>query len=184
MECSDIDRAMEWCENELIQEEKIGLTTNGEDFVLDYISKEDTKKLFTYFEKVEAKVHDVIFKQDEKGTALFWLAKGSLDVILNYQTNNEIRLSRVQPGSLVGEMGLFLTEPRSATVIAVEPCILYRLTDYQLIKLTEEQPELGVVFYKGVINLLSRRLQDANKFISFVRFQMTEHKGLDNTSKF
>ncbi|WP_158617432.1 SLC26A/SulP transporter family protein [Legionella sp. km772] len=170
-EFPDLDHAVEWCEDQIISKELISISP-AEQFQFLTASNEENKLLLTYFERVKVKENDIIYQQGDEATDLLYLAKGKLKVVLAYGTKHEIRLSRIKQGAIVGEMGLFSKDPRSATVVATEDSILYKLSDEALERLYQEQPALGLTLDRLIIKLLGKRLLQANKFSSFVKMSL------------
>jgi SulP family sulfate permease len=66
----------------------------------------------------------------------------------------------------VGEMGFYRRVPRTASVIAEEPSVVYRLTRESFDKMQAEDPGAASVFHKLIVRLLSDRLEFANREIS------------------
>src|SRR6185436_8995272 len=56
--------------------------------------------------------------------SLYIVLSGRLKVMMSDSEGKEVILSILGPGEFFGEMGLIDDEPRSATVITIEPCEL------------------------------------------------------------
>src|SRR5690606_28285153 len=56
--------------------------------------------------------------------SLYIVLSGRLKVMMSDAEGKEVILSILGPGEFFGEMGLIDDSPRSATVIAIEPCEL------------------------------------------------------------
>ena len=63
---------------------------------------------------------DVIFRQGEYGETFYRIEAGSAEVIVNYQQENERKLTEIGAGKYFGELAVLEAYPRSATVIALE----------------------------------------------------------------
>ena len=61
---------------------------------------------------------DVIFREGDYGESFFRIIEGSVDVIINYQGENEKKLTELGTGAYFGELAVLEAYPRSATVIA------------------------------------------------------------------
>ena len=104
----------------------------------------------------------VIVGQDDPGDALFVLARGKVKVVLFGKQGREIILTMFKsPGDFFGEMSLLDDEPRSATVVAVEPSALYVLSRAAFRAHVEAQPATAL----RVLQELSRRLRQADRVI-------------------
>ena len=66
--------------------------------------------------------------------------------------------------TVVGEMGFYRQVSRTATVIAEEPTVVYRLTRTSSNKMQAEDP--AVAFHMLIIRLLSDRLEFAGREVS------------------
>jgi SulP family sulfate permease len=65
-------------------------------------------------------------------------------------------------GTVVGEIGLYLEMPRTATVVADQPGVVYCLTDAALHKMALEAPALAAAFHHFMVRLLAERLLENN----------------------
>jgi CRP/FNR family transcriptional regulator/CRP/FNR family cyclic AMP-dependent transcriptional regulator len=64
---------------------------------------------------------DAVFHADEIGDVFYLIREGQVKVTMISPEGKEIILSILAAGDFFGEMALFDNEPRSATVIAIEP---------------------------------------------------------------
>ncbi len=104
----------------------------------------------------------VIVSQDDRGDALFVLAKGKVKVVLYGDSGREIILSIFKaPGDFFGEMSLLDDEPRSATVIAAAPSRLLVVSRRDFQAHLEGHPRTAL----RVLRELSRRLRRADAVI-------------------
>jgi CRP-like cAMP-binding protein len=104
----------------------------------------------------------VIVGQDDSGDALFVLVSGKVKVVLFGKQGREIILTIFKaPGDFFGEMSLLDDEPRSATVVALEPATLFILSRAAFRAHVEAQPKTAL----RVLQELSRRLRQADRVI-------------------
>ena len=95
-------------------------------------------------------------------TAVTALAEGVVEHHLFAIVEGRVRVERAGrvlleqgPGSTVGELAVLVPEPRSASVIAVEPTLALRITKPVLDDLLADWPELAA----SVISALVARLR-------------------------
>ena len=104
----------------------------------------------------------VIVGQDDRGDSLYVLARGKVKVVLFGKQGREIILTMFKtPGDFFGEMSLLDDEPRSATVVAVEPSALFVLSRAAFRAHVEAQPATAL----KVLQEISRRLRQADRVI-------------------
>jgi sulfate permease, SulP family len=69
----------------------------------------------------------------------------------------------------IGEMGLITRRPRSATIQAESPSVLYELSADAYGKIKREQPALGEALLSYVIAVMAERLNFANRAIGVLQ---------------
>jgi len=97
---------------------------------------------------------EVICREDENGDAAFLLWSGRA-LILKGDLQSPIILGYRGPGEVVGEMALLEKQPRSASVVAIEPLCLFKIGHDDFQGLLKRAPEIAV----GMMKLLSARLR-------------------------
>ncbi len=90
----------------------------------------------------EVSAGDEIVRQGDEGREAFVVARGLLSVV-RLQGADETVLARLGPGSILGEMALMSSAPRSASVRALEPAQLLVLEREQLERAAAQAPDLG-----------------------------------------
>lgn len=104
---------------------------------------------------------DVVFHADESGDVFCLIKEGQVKVTMISPEGKEIILSMLGPGDFFGEMSLLDNEPRSATVIAVEPLDVYTIWRSDFLAILAE----NFTITKKVLATLSRRLRTASNRI-------------------
>jgi SulP family sulfate permease len=162
----DLDRGLEFCEN-LLLVELTGMTSQSvslrRQLTQVFDNPERLPRLLAYMEKVSLPKGLALFHQGDEADALYFVESGKLTVTLHLPRNRTKRLATIGPGAIVGEIGLFLNRPRSASVLTEQSVVLYKLTHASFLELQVKEPELALAFQQAVIGLLSRRLMQANK---------------------
>jgi sulfate permease, SulP family len=165
----DIDRAMEWAEDELIR-------TGGKDTKSDEIplASVDLLSTLTSAEREDIERHarrqtfprgKIIFREGDPGQELFIVTKGRASAYLKQVNGGEIRLATFAPGTIFGELATLDAGPRSASVVADDDVICYVLSDQQFAALAKDAPSVAIKLLSGLGRELSRRLRRANQTI-------------------
>jgi CRP-like cAMP-binding protein/anti-anti-sigma regulatory factor len=165
----DIDRAMEWAEDELIR-------TDAKDTKSDEIPLASVDLLSTLTSaELEAVEHHtrretfprgkIIFREGDPGSELFIVTKGRASAYLNLINGGDIRLATFAPGTIFGELAILDTGPRSASVVADDEVICYVLSAQQFAALAKDAPAVAIKLLSGLGRELSRRLRRANQTI-------------------
>jgi CRP-like cAMP-binding protein len=104
---------------------------------------------------------EMLFHSGDESWEMFILLRGELKV--TFVDGKE--LSRIEPIGLVGEMGVFTGQRRSATTLAAAPSILLSIHKMELLKLFRHDADLGIRVLLNVILDLSAKLRRDNEII-------------------
>lgn len=99
----------------------------------------------------------VLFKEGADSDSMVMLTAGSLKV----ESNGKV-LAKVMPSGVVGEMGVFTNQKRSADVIALSKAQALYLPKDRLMDMIEKDYEAGITIYKNVVTILSKYLRENN----------------------
>ena len=92
----------------------------------------------------------VIINEGEMGESMFVLLKGSVKVFSCGNSGREITFGRIYAGDYFGEMSLD-GEPRSASIITLEPCICAVLSRANVSEHLAEEPKFAMNLVLRVI---------------------------------
>jgi SulP family sulfate permease len=168
----DTDSALEWCEEKLLAEMETHESTaeSADNWLsLEIGNEELLPRLVSYLDLVEYKTGDLLIRQGDPGDSLYLLFAGRATVILRTQQGAELRLRSMIGHTIVGEMGLYRSSPRGASVRADQPTIAYRLSREAMARMENEDPALAHAFHKLVIRTLAARLDFANREVAGLR---------------
>jgi SulP family sulfate permease len=169
----DLDRGLEWCEDRIIAD--AGLTINiGPTSLKDWLAaggmqKNHFNRLLIYLERVEIGEGEYLIHQGEEAEDMYFIERGQVSIFLEHEGGKRTRLRTMDTGTMVGEIGMFLAIRRTASVIADEPCIAYRLTKTSLARMKKRDPDLAASFHEMAVKLLANRLTDTNLLVSALR---------------
>jgi CRP/FNR family transcriptional regulator, cyclic AMP receptor protein len=93
--------------------------------------------------------------------SLYIVLSGRLKVMMSDSDGKEVILSILGPGEFFGEMGLIDDEPRSASVVTIEPCELIAIAKRDFKKCMMENVEMSMAVMRGLV----RRLREADRKI-------------------
>jgi CRP/FNR family cyclic AMP-dependent transcriptional regulator len=93
--------------------------------------------------------------------SLYVVLSGRLKVMMSDAEGKEVILTILGPGEFFGEMGLIDDEPRSATVVTIEPCELLSIAKRDFKKCLAENFEMAMAVMRNLV----RRLREADRKI-------------------
>jgi sulfate permease, SulP family len=160
----DLDRGLERCEEEILAgspaelEETPGTPIGQRKAEAALAHRRLLVRLLGYLERVAVPAGAEIYRQGEVSRDLYLIESGELEAWLDLGDGRPKRLRAMGAGSVVGELGLYLSAPRSASVRATVPTTLYRLSTAALDRMTLEAPRLAAGFHRFVATLLAERM--------------------------
>jgi HEAT repeat protein len=107
--------------------------------------------------EVPAKAEESIFKKNDVGTCMFIIYSGSVRV-----HDGEHTLAELKTRDFFGELSLLDTEPRSASVTAIEDTFLLRLDQHAFYEIMADRIEVT----REIMKILCRRLRFQNKVVA------------------
>ncbi|HEY3323698.1 MAG TPA: SulP family inorganic anion transporter [Planctomycetota bacterium] len=177
----DIDRGLEWIEDNLLANvgqavslpdpmQSTSQTRVLAEMALRSILARDftpaqLDTLISCCETLKLPPDTALFRRGDPADALYFLERGELSVMLPLEGGTSIRLRSFGPGTVVGEMGLYTKQPRSADVVTTVPCRVQKLSAARMAQMEKEHPDVAIAFHSYVVRLLSSRLAAANEEI-------------------
>jgi SulP family sulfate permease len=169
---SDLDRALEWCEHEIINahQAKAGEARSLSAWLTEALdSSELADSLAGYCRRLEVQAGEVVARQGDAAASMHFILEGRLGIIVDLGDGRSVRVRSLGPHTTIGEMGLIARRPRSATIQAEVPSVLYELdaNAYETIK--RECPSLSQALLAYVIAVMTERLSFANRLIGVLQ---------------
>ncbi|UBF30414.1 cyclic nucleotide-binding domain-containing protein (plasmid) [Kovacikia minuta CCNUW1] len=157
----DLDRAMEWCENQLLEASKYR-RTRFLPMVMQlktYLTADSNQvsTLMKYLELMTLEVNDYLFHQGDAATALYFIESGEMSTLMSTEGKDR-RVQTLGAGTTVGEVEFYTQVPYKVAAIADKPTRLYRLSSEDLQRMQQEQPEVAAIFSNWMNGLLANRL--------------------------
>lgn len=107
-----------------------------------------------------------LMAEGEPPRSVFIVCEGELEIRKRGSGGSEIRLAVLHAGDCVGEMSLIDIQPRSATVLALRPVVLFKLDHQEIGKLHKSDPQVYAFLVMNIAREISRRLRLADKVLA------------------
>ena len=122
--------------------------------------------------RAEAEVE--VIREGDAGDFMMLLLEGDIGVFKRDRWNAQRLIAVLQPGHTVGEMSMIDGEPRFATCVAEERCLVTVLSREALARIILEQPVLGAKILMELVLMLSQRLrQTSQRLVSYMDREQT-----------
>lgn len=157
-----LDHGIAWCEDKMIGqawrdslEAPADLVSQLAELLPDQINFEP---LLTYLDRTECPQGEYLIRQGDPPGSLYFIESGQVSALLEQDGQPAVRLQTMGPGHLVGEIGFYLNQPRTASVKTDKPSVIYRLTREALQQMEKEAPETASTFHRLIVHLVSERV--------------------------
>ena len=170
----DLDRGVAWCENQMIKVfESVGFAVKPKTLIQQLekslpksISPEN---LLKYFEQKDVEEGYSLILQGDAPKGLFFIEKGEVSVFLELENGEKMRVRTAGEGTVIGELGMYLNTPATASVITEKPSVIYSLFTENLQTMEKENPKIATAFHRFIAQLLAERLVDNTRALEVLR---------------
>ncbi len=156
----DLDHGLEWVENKILNaanEQQDGNISLKDMFHQLLPNETHLKDLFKFLEKRDVKTGDYLMRQEDAPDNIYFVESGQVTAQLEYPNQPPVRLETMKSGRVIGELGFYLGQKRTAAVIADEPSTVYLLSAKNLAKMEKKAPEVASYFHQLIIQLMAER---------------------------
>ena len=161
-----LDPGLEHCENELLERHAVfeDAASNFETWMTKELgSEEAAQNLSNYVRACPSTSGTYLAKQDEESDDIFFVVAGQVSVYLERDGELPVRLRTMLGRTLVGEMGFFTGDKRSASIVLDQDTSVYMITRKQFQTLENEDPRTATRLYAYIVRTLSERLSFSNR---------------------
>ncbi|MFC1508679.1 Crp/Fnr family transcriptional regulator [Candidatus Omnitrophota bacterium] len=122
------------------------------------LSIDQLKKILSLSTYKALQANKALCTEGDKSVEIYILIKGQLNVTF---PDGRV-ITRINPPGVVGEMGFFTGESRSASVITGKESLILTLKKFEMTRLFKQDPELSRVIMLNIISDLSSKLRHIN----------------------
>jgi SulP family sulfate permease len=163
-----LDHGLEWCENRVLAED-------GETDLTGFIEKierqlkqaipelKDASRVVRHLEKRQLQEGEYLIRQGDRPDEMYFIEAGLLSAQLELPDGKLLRLRSMRGGTTVGEIGMYLGNQRTASVVADRPSVVYRLSVEALKEMEAQDPGAAALLHKWIARLLAERLAENNR---------------------
>jgi CRP/FNR family transcriptional regulator len=115
---------------------------------------------------------EAVFREGDASDTCYVVRAGHARAVREHSDGRSITLANFGPGDIFGELAMFDSEQRSATVEAIEKTEAIAILATDMRRLLREHPEIAV----KLIQALGRRLRETNERLSRQSFQTVQSR--------
>lgn len=169
---SELDHALEWCENEIIAQHqgRAEEEANLRDWFTKILGSEgDAIELIDRCARLEVDAGETIVRAGDAADSMHFILDGRVGIMVPADNGVTTRVRSLGRYTTIGEMGLVSQAPRSATIQAEIASVLYVLGTHQFEAIKAENPALGQKLLTFFVTVMAERLTFANRTIAVLR---------------
>jgi CRP/FNR family cyclic AMP-dependent transcriptional regulator len=126
------------------------------------LDDEELAELAAHVDEAAFAAGQTIFRAGDPGGVMHVVLAGRVEVSILDQDRKRVVLHALGPGEIFGELSLFDGEPRSATIVALEPTRTFLIDRDDLARLFARRPDSAL----DVLAVLGHRLRTTDKLLS------------------
>jgi SulP family sulfate permease len=163
---ADLDTALEYCEEEVLADAAASLST-AQTSIWDRIGKvlpEGTplSAFMAYLEPRSYKAGEYLVKQGGAPDEILFIESGRVTISISLPDGRSMRLRSMTVGTMIGEIGMYLKQPRIASAVADLQTKAWVLSAEKLREMEARDPQLANALHYAIVSLLAERLTATN----------------------
>jgi CRP/FNR family transcriptional regulator, cyclic AMP receptor protein len=115
---------------------------------------------------------EIVFREGDSGDTCYVVRSGRARAIREHVDGRSIALATFGPGEIFGELSMFDSELRSATVEAIEETVAVAILGADMRRLLKAHPDIALKLLIG----LGRRLRETNERLARQSFQTVQSR--------
>lgn len=167
----DLESGVRWCEDTLLAAEgQVADETRPLAATLGELVRDpDTAAIVgRYCERSAVSAGTSLVAQGASSADIFFIESGNALVEIADGHGKPVYVATVGAGDLVGEIAFYLDDERSASVVAKDDMVVWRLSGDAIDRLQVEAPAAALKFHRGMAAMLSGRVARTSRHLSIL----------------
>ncbi len=135
----------------------------GKSELLSSLKKNALTQCANRAELYQYDANEIVFRENDPSDSFFIIIRGEAGIMHDHQSSEGMmELGRIKPVSVMGEIGLLLNEPRSATICALEETMMLKLDKNLFDYMFKNIPDFGPAISRNLgkrVRQLSTQIQ-------------------------
>lgn len=127
--------------------------------LFSHLTAEQLEQLAAQTRELTFRKNAVLMNEGDPGESMFVIKNGSVKVFLSDEDGRELVLYEQGPGAVIGDIALLDNEPRSASVMTLEPATALIIGKQAFLDCLRQSPDTAI----NIIRSLTARLRDATE---------------------
>jgi SulP family sulfate permease len=169
---SNLDLALESCEQAVIESHR----GEGDDagslrsWLSDALGDPAyAERLMRHCRRRDVADGEIVARQGDPADSMHFILSGRIGIIVELGEGRTMRVRSLGRHTTLGEMGLITRRPRSATIQAEAPSVLYELSVDAYDAIKRDEPPLSQALLSYVVAVMAERLSFANRAVGVLQ---------------
>ncbi len=132
--------------------------------VFDGLSEDEWQMIIQNARSIEFKPGDLLLKAGESDDALYIMVTGTVEVVSTNSFGFVKRIASITEGSVFGELAFFDNKPRSASIRAISPGQVLRISRHGFAQIAAWNPKLAQQFLFDLGRILAYRFRNESPY--------------------
>ncbi len=159
---------------EKVDEEKDLIRFLSEVELFENLTRNERKNLSQHLYERIYKEDEVVFKKGYPNVVMYIVKEGELQTFLDSKDGESLKT--IKPTDFFGEVGLFLEEERTATIVASKDSVLLGISKRDMNRFIDEFPRAGSKILRKLATVLCTHLINTNKTLTSKRDELIDLK--------
>lgn len=136
------------------------------------LSKDDLAVIEAACQFLPHKAGDEIFNRSTDNRDVFFVVAGRVRIVNFSVSGREVAYAEIESGTYFGELSAIDGEPRSATIVALEDCLLASLDQMTFLQVLQNHPAVGLRVLQrmaSIIRACDERIMDLATLSAYQR---------------
>ena len=127
--------------------------------LFSHLTAEQLDQLAAQTREMTFRKNALLMSEGDPGESMFVIKSGAVKVFLSDEDGRELVLYEQGPGAVIGDIALLDNEPRSASVMTLEPVTALTVGKQAFLECLRQSPDTAI----NIIRSLTARLRDATE---------------------
>ncbi|HHI87701.1 MAG TPA: cyclic nucleotide-binding domain-containing protein [Candidatus Cloacimonetes bacterium] len=157
---------------EKVEEERDLIKFLSEVELFDNLTRNERRNLSQHLYERKYKGEEIVFKKGYPNVVMYIVKEGELQTYLD--TPEGENLKTIKPKDYFGEVGLFLEEERTATIVASKDSVLLGISKRDMSRFIDEYPRAGSKILRKLASVLCTHLIRTNETLASKRDELID----------
>lgn len=159
---------------EKVQEEKDLIKFLSEVELFEDLTRNERRNLHEHLYERKYKENEIVFKKGYPNVVMYIVKEGELQTFIDSVEGENIKT--IKPKDFFGEIGLFLEEERTATIVAAKDSVLLGISKRDMNRFIDEYPRAGSKILRRLAGVISTHLINTNQTLTCKREEVDDLK--------